>query len=210
MYGQQVRPRAQPGHRGGDDDAAAAGLLHDRDDLLGGDEQRLDVDVHDPVPLGVGRLLERLGEERQAGVGEVDVELAEAVDGGVDGGVARGAVGDVAVHRQQVILTVRLLQARESLLVDVERDDVAALGEEALDRRAAHPRATAGDHAGLAGQAGPHLGHLKLSRCAHAGSTFTQMFLIWEYARKPAMPFSRPFPLFLNPPNGSSMPVPAP
>jgi hypothetical protein len=66
----------------GEDEAAVALLLHDRERRLADVEGGLEVDVDDRVEVLPGELEEALVAQ-EAGVVDDDVDLAEAVDGGL-------------------------------------------------------------------------------------------------------------------------------
>ena len=76
-------------------DAALGGLDHGRDGVLGEQEHRLDVDLHDAA-IFLGLLVDHAAAAADADIVVEEVEPAPAVDGGIDQPLALGFLGDVA------------------------------------------------------------------------------------------------------------------
>src|SRR5215831_16458384 len=84
---------------GGDvDDGAAALLLHDRDDVLHGEERALEVNGEDAVPFGLSHLhhIAHLG---NADIVVEHVDTAVSLHAGGDHGFHVGGAGDIGGKR---------------------------------------------------------------------------------------------------------------
>jgi hypothetical protein len=123
--------------------------------VLAAEEQPGQVDVDHPVPGLGGRLLERDQAEpgnRDAGIGQHDVELAELIDRDADHRPDLVLDGDVATHGDGPPARIGHLlgHALGPLLIDVGDEHARPLLGEQQRALASQPSASAGDHDHLA------------------------------------------------------------
>ena len=123
-------------------------LVEDLERLARDEEVAGHEDAVVAVPLLERRLLDR-GARRDAGVRDHDVDAAEAIDGGGEGGRDRVLARDVAADRQPAV-AVGLDRVLGAGLVEVERDDAGARGGERVADRAADAAGAAGHERDLA------------------------------------------------------------
>ena len=140
----------ETGNAGNVDDGAAAVASHFGDGGLGAEEHALGVYVEDVVPKLFGGVLDA-HLPVDAGVVDQDVQLAESLDGGADGGVPVVLAGDVQADEDALSagLVDFGLQLPALVFKDVSDDDLAAFAGEKAGFGGALPAGTAADQGDL-------------------------------------------------------------
>jgi len=140
-------------HRGDVDDAAGALAKHRTDGGLGDEEDALEVGGEDVVPV----LLAHAHDERvagDAGVVDDDIEAAEALEGGLDGGGGALGGGDIGLQDLDADATAGefgLGGASGLLITAVGEEEIEAIPGEALRNREADAARATGDDGGSVG-----------------------------------------------------------
>src|SRR3546814_7258966 len=143
--------KAQAGDGGDVDDDALALLLHDRQDMLAGQEDVLEVVVDLTVPHFF-RHFDRTARRRAADIVVQNVDAAEAVEAGGDRGGYRLGIGDIGPMRgaDAALVLDGAAGPRRGVPVGLAREDACAFaGGESLTCLAGSPtpsrRTRAGD-----------------------------------------------------------------